>query len=192
MGQERRRGLKVIRPLSLALALFCGTSPLFAKLAKADHESEHFSPPPCSVKLTLEEIDPRSALLKFDIGAGMVAIVRSFHDDCGRGPFFWKILCPVSDLPDLDIKRIKAQLEGLTIVELMRRPTIIDDCIEFEGQAQVGQVASMEPTGYHYLRLTEKEVKTGPRFVAVGFMLTRNWFPLVIVFSDPVRILPRA
>lgn len=197
---------RVLRPLTLAGAIFAATSPLAAGLIRAD-SSESFSPTTCATPSF--EVKP-STYTSMKLGPRDTAVIEGKYDDCGTGPFFWLLACPASRAEDILVQNILQKIGQFwgTVPDSekeQRRPELLNravgelrrlltegECLEFEGQAQVGEVSAMTQ-GVKHLRLQEEQVgRHGKVYFGRAFMLTNNWMPVVVVNSEKVLVFPAA
>lgn len=197
---------RVLRLLTLAGAIFAATSPLVASLIHAD-SSESFSPITCATPSF--EVKPLT-YTSVRLGSRDTAVIEGKYDDCRRGPFFWLIACPASraedilvqntlqkighfwgTVPDSEKEQRRQELLNRAMEELRWLRTE-GECLEFEGQARVGEVSAMTQ-GVKHLRLQEEHVgRHGKVYFGRAFMLTNNWLPVVVVNSEKVLVFRAA
>lgn len=110
------------------------------------------------------------------LGPGVVAYVRAYFDDCGTGEFFWLLLCPARPRPDTE-PPAPYRFRG--------------ECLEFEGQAQIGEVGNMPSPGYRDLRLSAEHIGGGKWYFVRGFKMV-GLFGFATVDSDEFLVMPSA
>lgn len=135
-----------MRRLILIVVLLAGTF-VSAQPVGATHVSP--SPPRCAKPFIIAK---QPGVTGVPLGPDVVAYIRAEFDDCGTGEFFWLRLCPVTDGP-------------------MLHPLLRGDCLEFEGQAQLGQVGNMPSPGFRDIRLRDKHVGHGKWYFVFGLKL---------------------